>query len=106
MFEAVIAGDPKEWFILGLSFLPCLTFLSSYYYFCQVSDEKIVMQNREARGGACFTLGAKCCVCLAWPIKRPLGRHSNPVNTDTEGAIENVRTNGMSLLSGLNLVKM
>ena len=62
--------------------------------------------NREARGGACFTLGAKCCVCLAWPIKRPLGRHSNPVNTDTEGAIENVRTNGVSVLSGLNLVKM
>ena len=46
MFEAAIAGDPKEWFVLGLSFLPYLTYLSSDYYFCQVSDEKIVMQWR------------------------------------------------------------
>ena len=31
---------------------------------------------------------------------------SNPVNTDTEGAIESVRINGVSVLSRLNLEKM
>ena len=31
---------------------------------------------------------------------------SNPVNTDTEGTIERVRINGVSLLSVLNLEKM
>ena len=31
---------------------------------------------------------------------------SNPVNTDTEGAIESVRINGVSALRGLNLEKM
>ena len=31
---------------------------------------------------------------------------SNPVDTDNEGAIESVRINGVSVLSGLNLEKM
>ena len=31
---------------------------------------------------------------------------SNPVNTDTEGVIESVRINEVSVLSGLNLEKM
>ena len=31
---------------------------------------------------------------------------SNPVNTGTEGAIESVHINGVSVLSGLNLEKM
>ena len=63
--------------------------------------------NRETKGGACFALGANCCVCLAWPIKRLLCRHSNPVYTNTwGGGIESVRTNGVSVLSGLNLEKM
>ena len=31
---------------------------------------------------------------------------SNPVNTDTEGTIDKVRINGVSVLSGLNLEKM
>ena len=31
---------------------------------------------------------------------------SNPVNTDTEGAIESVRINWVSVLSRLNLEKM
>ena len=31
---------------------------------------------------------------------------SNPVKTDTEGAIESVRINGVSVLSRLNLEKM
>ena len=30
---------------------------------------------------------------------------SNPVNTDTEGAIESVRINGVSVLTGRNLEK-
>ena len=39
-----------------------------------------------------------------------LNRHNNKVqanlvNTDTEGAIESVRVNGVSVLSGLNLEK-
>ena len=31
---------------------------------------------------------------------------SNPVNPDTEGVIESVRINGVSVLSGLNFKKM
>ena len=31
---------------------------------------------------------------------------SNPVNIETEGAIESVRFNGVSVLSGLNLEEM
>ena len=31
---------------------------------------------------------------------------SHPVNTDTEGVIESVHINGVSVLSGLNLEKM
>ena len=31
--------------------------------------------------------------------------HANPINTDTEGAIESVRINRMSVLSGFNLEK-
>ena len=31
---------------------------------------------------------------------------SNPVNTDSEGAIESVHINGVSVLSGLSLEKM
>ena len=33
----------------------------------------------------------------------PLTIQSNPVNTDTEGVIEGVRINGVSILSRLNL---
>ena len=32
--------------------------------------------------------------------------HSSPVNTATEGAIESVNINSVSVLSGLNLKKM
>ena len=30
---------------------------------------------------------------------------SNPLNTDTEGAIKGVRTNGVSVLSGVHLIR-
>ena len=39
-------------------------------------------------------------------VTRDKDIQSNPVNTNTEGAIESIRIYGMPVLSGLNLEKM